>query len=159
VDEVLRAAGKIVRVVRVSREQDVQDGTASSLADSVARAVTKKANSAYLSQAAPTSPATTPPAGLLNIDDIVSGGAVATDLDELVDLIATLEGNGATPSHIVTDPTGWASLRKLKTGTGSNASLLGAGTNDAERRLLDLPVITSSAMTAGTGLVLDRSAI
>jgi len=158
-DEVLVHTGKITQLVHLSREQYVQEGTASTLADSVARAVTKKANSAYLSQAAPTSPATTPPAGLLNIDGIVSGGAVATDLDELVDLIATLEGNGATPSHIVTDPTGWASLRKFKTGIGSNQSLLGAGGSDAQRALLDLPVIVSGAMSAGTGLVLDRSAI
>lgn len=158
-DEVLVYTGKITQLVRVSREQYEQDGTASHLATSVARAVTTKANEAFLTQAAPVSPAVTPPAGLLNVTGITAGGAVDADLDVLVDLIATLEGAGATPSHIITDPTGWASLRKIKTATGSNASLLGAGTNDAERRLLDLPVIVSPAMTASTGLVVDKSAI
>src|SRR5699024_7164406 len=109
-DEVLVHTGKITQLVHLSREQYLQEGTASNLADSVARAVTKKANQAYLAQAAPTGGAVTPPAGLLNISGIETGDAITADLDALVDLIATLEGNGATPSHIITDPTGWASL-------------------------------------------------
>lgn len=158
-DEVLVYTGKVTQLVHLSREQWLQGGTADKLAESVRRAVTKKANQAYLAQVAPTSPALTPPPGLLNVAGIEEGDAVATDLDSLVDLIATLEGNGGTPTHIVVDPTGWASLRKFKSGTGSNASLLGAGTADAARVLLDLPVIVSSAMTAGTGLVIDSAAI
>ncbi|MGX6513027.1 phage major capsid protein [Rhodococcus sp. SJ-2] len=158
-NEVLVFTGKVAQLVRLSREQYGQDNVAQQLASSVARAVTKKANEAFLVQAAPVSPAVTPPAGLLNVTGIESGGAVADDLDGLVDLIATLEGNGATPSHILLAPDAWASLRKFKTGTGSAQSLLGAGSTDAVRSLLDLPVITTSALTAGTGLVVDKSAI
>ncbi len=158
-DEVLVYTGKVTQLVHLSREQWLQPGASNRLADSVRRAVTKKANEVYLTQAAPTSPAVTPPAGLLNVDGIADGGAVADDLDNLVDLIATLEGNGANPTHLVVDPTGWASLRKLKTATRANTSLLGAGTSDAARVLLDLPVLVSGAMTAGTGAVLDRAAI
>lgn len=158
-DEVLIATAKITQLIRLSREQFAQEGTAQELSTSVQRAIMKKANEAYLTQAAPTSPAISPPAGLLNITGIESGGAIGADLDELIDLIATLEGNGGTPSHIVVDPTGWASLRKIKTTESAATSLLGAGTSDAERRLLDLPVIVSSALTAGTGVVLDRSAV
>lgn len=77
----------------------------------------------------------------------------------LVDLFAELEGNGATPTHIIVDPVAWASLRKFKAATGSAQSLLGAGTSDAARLLLDLPVLVTPAMTAGTGLVIDKSAI
>lgn len=158
-DECLVYTGKITQLIRLSREQHTQDGTAEQLSQSVVRAVTKKANSAYLTQAKPTSPAVTPPAGLLNITGIKSGGAVTGSLDALVDLIATLEGAGSTPSHIILDPVGWASLRKFKTTTGAATSLLGAGTTDAQRILLDLPVLVSPAMTAGTGLVVDNSAI
>lgn len=158
-DEVLVFTGKVSKLVKVSREQYGQDNTAGRLSTSVQRAIVKKANSAYLTQVAPTPPAVAPPAGLLNVSGIETGGAVASDLDVLVDLIATLEGNDGTPSHIVVDPVGWASLRKFKSGTGSASSLLGAGTTDAERMLLDLPVIVTSAMTAGTGMVLDRTAI
>lgn len=157
--EVLVHTGKVAQLVRLSREQYGQDRTAEMLAQSVRRAVTKKANEAYLAQAAPVSPAVTPPAGLVNVTGIESGGAVAADLDVLVDLIATLEGNGATPSHILLAPDAWASLRKFKTATGSAQSLLGAGTTDATKSLLDLPVIVTSALSTGSGLVIDKTAV
>lgn len=157
--EVLVHTGKVAQLVRLSREQWVQTGTAQMLSASVRRAVLTKANAAYIAQVAPTSPAVTPPAGLLNVSGIETGGAVDGDLDGLVDLIATLEGNGATPSHIILDPVGWASLRKFKTGTGSAQSLLGAGSSDSVRSLLDLPVLVTPAMTSGTGLVVDKSAV
>lgn len=158
-DEVLVATGKITQLVKLSHEQYEQDGTAEQLSASMQRAVIRKADEAFLAQPAPTTPAVTPPAGLLNINGIETGDAVTDNLDALIDLIATLEGNGSTPSHIILDPTGWASLRKIKTGTGSAAALLGAGTSDAARVLLDLPVLVTPALTAGTGLVLDRNAI
>lgn len=157
--EVTIFTGKVAQIVVLSSEQYRQAGTPEQLAASVKRAVVTKANQAYLSQAAPTSPAVTPPAGLLNVSGIEAGGAVADDLDALVDLVATLESNGATPSHIVLDPLAWASLRKFKTGTGSAQSLLGAGASDSQRMLLDLPVIVTSAMSASSGLVIDKSAV
>jgi HK97 family phage major capsid protein len=157
--EVLVHTGKVAQLVRLSREQYSQANTPQLLAESVRRAVTKRANLAYIAQAAPTAPNVTPPAGLVNVAGIEEGDAVASDLDALVDLIATLESNGATPSHILVDPIAWASLRKFKTGTGSAQTLLGAGTTDATKSLLDLPVLVTSALTAGTGLVIDRSAI
>lgn len=157
--EVLVHTGKVAQLVRLSREQYAQANTPQMLAESVRRAVTKRANLAYIAQATPTAPAVTPPAGLVNVGGIVEGDPVAADLDALVDLIATLESNGATPSHILVDPIGWASLRKFKTGTGSAQALLGAGTTDATKSLLDLPVMVTSALAGGTGLVIDRSAI
>lgn len=157
--EVLVHTGKVAQLVRLSREQYAQAQTPQMLAESVRRAVTKRANLAYIAQAAPTAPAVTPPAGLVNVAGIEEGDAVASDLDALVDLIATLESNGATPSHILVDPIAWASLRKFKTGTGSAQTLLGAGTTDATKSLLDLPVMVTSALASGTGLVIDRSAI
>lgn len=157
--EVLVYTGKVSQLVRLSREQWVQAGSPTMLGDSVRRAVVKAANTAYIAQAAPTSPALTPPAGLLNITGIVNGGAVATSLDALVDAFATIETNGGSPTHIVMAPDAWASLRKFKTATGSALGILGAGTNDADRRLLDVPVLVTSAVTSGTGLVIDKSAI
>lgn len=158
-NEVLVYTGKITQLVRLSNEQWRQPGTSGELSDSVRRAVIKKANEAFLTQPAPTSGNVTPPAGLMNVSGTVNGGAIADDLDGLVDLIATLEGNGSNPTGIILSPTAWASLRKFKTATGQATTLLGAGTNDATRTLLDLPVLISSAMTAGAGMVVDRSAI
>jgi HK97 family phage major capsid protein len=151
--------GKVAQLIRLSREQWVQPNAEDQLSESVARAVTKRANRAYLAQVAPTSPAVTPPAGLLNVVGITDGGAVAADLDALVDLVALLEENDAIPSHWILSPSAWASLRKFKAGTASSVSLLGAGTSDAQRVLLDLPVLVSSAMTSGTGMLVDKSAI
>ena len=157
--EVLVYTGKVSQLVRLSREQWHQAGTDENLSASVARAVTARANTAYLTQAKPTAPAVTPPAGLLNITGIIDAGTVTGNLDKLVDALATIQGNGGTPSHIMLAPTAWASLCKLKTGTGSALSILGAGTNDSVPMLLDVPVIVTAAMPAGTGLIVDKTSI
>ncbi|WP_143965388.1 phage major capsid protein [Gordonia zhaorongruii] len=153
--------GKLAELVRLSREQFVQPNAAELLSQSVSRAVTTAANLAYISQVAPVSPAVTPPAGLLNVAGIVDGGDVDASLDALVDLLAELAVNGGhtEAQTIVLSPTAWAELRKLKIGTGSNQSLIGAGTHDAERFLLDVPVIVSAAAPTNTGLVIDKSAV
>jgi len=157
--EVVVHTGKLAQLVRLSNEQWKQVSTEEQLSQSVSRAVTKAGNIAFLTQVAPTSPAVTPPPGLLNVTGIEDGGAVADNLDGLIDLIATLEENGGTPSGIILSPTAWASLRKFKTGTSSAQSLLGAGVDDTERRLLDLPVTVTGAITSGSGFVYDTTAI
>ena len=150
---------KITELATFSREQWFQGGTKEQVVQSFKRSITKKANLAFVAQAAPVAPAVAPVAGVLNTPGIVAGGEVGGSLDELVDLIAELETNGATPSHIVLAPTSWAELRKLKTATGSNQSLLGAGASDAGKVLLDLPVIVSPAVPSLSGLVIDRNEI
>lgn len=157
--EALVHTGKVAQIIRLSREQFTQPNAQELLSDSVRRAVTKAGNTAYIAQAAPTSPAVTPPPGLLNIPGIVNGGAVADSLDGLVDLLATLAGNGADPSHIVLSPTAWASLRKFKTAADYNTSLLGTGATDAQKFLLDLPVLVTPAAPSGSGLVIDKTAV
>ena len=159
-DECLVHTGKVSQLIRLSREQWTQPNTARLLSTSVQRAIVRAANRAYLTQAAPVGPAVTPPAGLLNVLGIEAAAADVTgNLDSLVDLIAVLEGNGATPSHIVMAPDAWAEVAKMKLGTGYNAALLGAGIESLERRLLSLPVLVTPAMTSMTGLVIDRTAI
>jgi HK97 family phage major capsid protein len=157
--EALVYTGKVAQLIRLSHEQWSQPNASALLSRSVARAVTRAANIAYLAQVAPTGPAVTPPAGLLNISGIVSGGAVASNLDTLIDLLATLSGNFSNPSHIVMSPLAWASLRKFKLGTGYQSSLLGTGATDAQRYLLDLPVIVDPAVPSNKGLVIDKTAI
>lgn len=158
-NEVLVHTAKITQLIRLSNEQYRQAGTANELSVSVQRAIVKKANQAFLTQTAPVGPAVSPPAGLVNVTGIVSGDPVADNLDNLVDLVALLEANGGTPSGIILDPLAWASLRKFKTATGSEVSILGAGTNDAQKMLLDLPVTVTNALTANSGLVVDNTAI
>lgn len=157
--EALVHTAKITQLVCLSMEQYFQDGTNVRLESSLKRAITKKANEAFLAQVAPTAPAVAPVAGLLNTTGVVAGDEVATNLDPIVDLIAELEANGATPSLIVLDPVGWAAIRKLKTATGSNESLVGAGVGDAVQQLLDRRVIVSPSMTVGTGLIIDPTEV
>lgn len=157
--ECLVYSGKIAQVIRLSREQFTQPNSSELLSTSVARAVTKAGNLAYISQVAPTPPALSPPAGLLNVDGIVNGGDITDNLDALVDLLATLATNGSEPSHILMSPTAWASLRKLKIGVDFNSTLLGTGATDAQKFLLDLPVIVSPAVPVDTGLVVDKTAV
>ena len=60
---------------------------------------------------------------------------------------------------MLANPTAWATLLKKKRGTGSNESLLGAGTTEAARALLTVPVLTSPSVPANTLLVLDSASI
>ena len=157
--ECLVYSGKVTQLIKLSREQWHQPNAQELLSASVRRAVTKAGNAAYISQVAPTSPALSPPAGLLNITGIVNGGAIADDLDGLVDLLATLATNGSEPSHIVISPTAWASLRKFRIGTDYNSTLLGVGAADAVPYLLSLPVTVSPAVPSGSGVVIDKTAV
>ncbi|MGV3712236.1 phage major capsid protein [Pseudolysinimonas sp.] len=157
--EVLVYTGKVTQLVRLSREQWHQDGAAGMLSESVSRAVVKKANEAYLAQAAPTGQNVTPPAGILNLAGIVDGGAIAGSLDALAGAFATIETNGGQPTHIIAAPDAWGRLRKFKTGATSNSTLLGAGTTDQEKLLLGVPVLTSAAVPSGGLVVVDRTAV
>lgn len=157
--EVVVHTGKIAQLVALSNEQWNQEQTAGQLAASVARAITKRADEAFIDQTAPVGPAVSPPAGLLNIDGVIEGDEVDGDLDALVDLIAELESNGATPSVIIVDPLGWAAIRKFKLSADSNASLLGAGSTDAAHTLLDVPVVVNRHVTPYSGLAIDSTAV
>lgn len=74
----------------------------------------KKADAAFVNQAAPTPPATQPAAGLLNVDNIEVGAEVSTSLDDLIDLVTTIQGNQGMPTQIVVDPASWGELRKFQ---------------------------------------------
>ena len=98
-------------------------------------------------------------AGLVNTDDVVDGDDVRKSLDAMVDLVAQLQDNLATPSHILLDPLGWAELRKFKTGSAFNSSLLGADTPHATPMVLSLPLIGVPAVPDYSGVVVDQRAI
>lgn len=157
--EVVVATGKVAQLVRMSREQFQTGQAAGKISESVQRAVTRRANQAFLSQAAPTAPAVTPPAGIVNVAGITNGGAVAGSLDKLVDIVAGIEAADGTATHVLLSPTAWASLAKFKAATGSSVNLLGAGVEAPDRRILGVPVVVTSALSGSNGLVIDRNAV
>ena len=137
-----------------------QTNTAAQLSQSVSRAVTRRANLAFVAEPAPTGPAVAPVAGLVNVANVVEGDDVSGSLDALVDLIAALQDQPRRRRrHILLDPLGWAELRKMKAGSELNSSLLGAGTTDATPMLLSLPVIVDPAVPDYSGVVVDQRAI
>ncbi len=149
---------KVAKLVRVSREQFYQPNAATLLQGAASRSIISKADDVLINQIAPTSPAVTPPAGLL-AQGITNAGAVATSLDKLVDTLATISSNGGSPSHIVLSPSAWASLRKFKAQTGSALTILGTGANDAAPMLLGVPIVINKALAAGSGLIVDATDI
>jgi len=161
-NEVLVRTVKVAQLVTMSNEQfaHLQDGPRSPehLSASMRRAVTKKANDVFVNSPAPTSDGQ-PPAGLLSITGVVDGGDVADNLDAIADAVTAIEEAGGAPTDIIAAPSAWGALRKMKDSTDSNAGLLGAGTADATRQVLGLPVRTTSAMPAGELLVVDGSTI
>lgn len=155
-DEVVVLTGKVAALGKYSFETLAQPEAAKMVVDSLSRSVVTKANAAYLGnlEAAPG------PTGLLNSPGIIDFETpIGDDLDQLVDAISFIELDGGTATHIIANPTAWATLSKLKRATDSNESLIGAGTVAAERALLGLPVLVTPAMPAGSLLVADRSAI
>lgn len=155
-DEVVVLTGKVAALGKYSFETLAQPESARMVVESLSRSVVTKANQAYLGNAE----AAPGPAGLLNTPGIIDFETpIADDLDLLVDAVSFIELDGGTATHIVANPTAWATLSKLKRGTDSNESLVGAGTVAAERALLGLPVLVTPAMPAGSLLVVDQSAV
>ncbi|GLC02570.1 phage major capsid protein [Mycobacterium kiyosense] len=155
-DEVVVLTGKVAALGKYSFETLAQPEAARMVVESLSRSVVTKANQAYLGNAE----AAPGPTGLLNTPGIVDFETpIADDLDLLVDAVSFIELDGGTATHIIANPTAWATLSKLKRGADSNESLVGAGTVAAERALLGLPVLVTPAMPAGSLLVVDQSAV
>lgn len=154
-DEVVVLTGKIATLGKYSFETLQQPEAARLVVESLSRNVIRKANAAYLGNAA----IADGPTGLLNIVGITNGGVIGPDLDAVVDAVAGIEAAGGTATHIIAAPDAWAELSKLKRADASNESLVGAGTVAAERALLSLPVFVTPDMPSHEILVGDRSAV
>lgn len=156
--ELVIHTGKIAELIKVSREQLVQNDSNALISHEMRRSMIAKADWALLSQPAPTAPATTPPAGLLA--HATDAGEIEGNLDALIDVIAVIEGlPGGVATHIIASPEAYATVRKMKTATDSNMSLVGAGVQAGVKTLLDIPVLTTSAMPEDQIMVIDKNQI
>lgn len=151
-DELVINTDKIATLTKVSREAYETDGISGLLTNSLRRSVVVKADNAFLKN-------TSNPNGIATTQGIVDGGTIGSDLDKLVDLIATLEGNGAMPSHIIASPQAWATMQKIKAGTSLKTPLIGATQDATMKLLLGIPVIVNRSAPANTLHVLDKSQI
>lgn len=152
-DEIVVRTGKLAVISRQSNESARYGEAARMVAQSLARAVTVKANTALLGN-------TADPTGLLNLTGINDAGTLGADnLDAIGDAITAVEVAGGNATHITMDPASWGVIRGMKTATGSALPLLGAPADQAERRLFGVPVIVTPQMTPGNVLVTDQSTI
>lgn len=152
--EVVVQTGKIATLGKYSYEVVAQPEAARMIAESLSRSVIRSADAAFLGNAADAAGST----GLLHAG-ITTGGNIVDSLDPVVDAIADIEGAYGVASHIIADPTAWATLSKLKKATESNESLIGAGTSAAERILLGLPVLVNPSAPVGSVIVMDRRTV
>lgn len=157
--EVVVPTAKVTQLLKISREQWHQEQTGSQLSASTTRAITKKANDAFVSQPAPPSPDWLPLVGVANTPQVITQGPLVDNLDPLADALALVESNGGSPSLIIAHPMAWGALRNFKTSANDNTTLLGAGTADTEKRLFGMEVITTPAAPEDSLVVIDPTAI
>lgn len=154
-DEAILRTGKLATIGRFSREQLAQPNATTIIVNAMSRSIIESADAAFLNNAI----SATSPTGILKVAAITNGGNVGTSLDTLVDAVSGIEANGGTATHVIVAPDAWAAMSKLKAGTGSNESLLGAGLEAGERKVLGVPALVNAQAPAGTVLVLDKSAV
>jgi hypothetical protein len=133
-------AAPIAMLTDLSVDMYRQSGVSALLTSELKRVMTQKANAAFLAQPAPTAPAITPPAGILN-QPHSTGGTFEDNLDAVSDAIAQIEAEGGTADLIVASPQSWSAVSKLKTSEDMPAtSIIGCcartagATHDQRRR-------------------------
>lgn len=156
-DEKLIETHKLIILSRQSREAASHQISATLLANSMGKAMTRKADNLFINGIA-NEEGTRTNEGLVDIAGTTATATLDT-LDPIIDLITQIETKGGTPSDIVTDPQTWASILKLKASDGSNVPLLGSVGQVADRHLFNCRVHISPDMPAGTLIVLDKQTL
>ncbi|RUP04757.1 MAG: phage major capsid protein [Mycobacterium sp.] len=157
-DEATVITNKVAVLVKTSREQLAQPDALTVITHEIRRALTYRADFMFAAQPAPAVGESWPPAGLLARAS--AAGDIVDNLDALVDAVALIESTpGGQASHILAHPLAYSAIRKYKTATNSNVSLVGAGTEAGPKTLLDLPVITRAALPPDVVMVLDKSQV
>lgn len=156
---------KVGLIHRVSNEayrsvaagQNTDNPTSEQLTESLRRSITAKLDALFLNEAKDAENVAHP-VGLAQRDDIIDGGTITpkTLLTPLIDAIATISDNGASPTAILTSNSAWAKLLKLAYEDGRPVINPDAQT-EAIPQLLGLPVVRNAAVPADMLLVLDAA--
>ncbi|MGW5524118.1 phage major capsid family protein [Gordonia sp. NPDC003950] len=159
-DEEVIQVRRISRLVKLSDESYGQGNAAGAVADSVKNDLVRRADLALIAQAAPVAPAIAPSVGIVNTPGILDDYEVGADLEPLVQAYADIVENNGAPTGLILSPGAFVHLYgSMKEATGSNKGLLSAATDSPESAILGLPRVVSNAVPAGTGLIIDRTAI
>lgn len=164
--EVVITTGKLATLTKLSRESFSQTtNVAGMLYNSMGRALTRKANAAFINNAV----AAGQPTGLVNITGVQAVGTLGANLDVISDAIATIQAEGGHPTHLLCDPLTWGVISKMKATAGGALPVLAPATEAPMPMLYGLTVLadrdvphtasTTSATGTGTIVVVDRSDI
>ena len=146
-NEVLIQTKKLAILSEQSREASSYDESALAISTSLQRAITMKADHAFLNSEAD-------PTGLWNLAGVIDAGTVTDSFDPFTDAIMGIEANMGKATAIVIDPASWGALSKLKYTSG--VLQLGSPAEQASRTLFGLPVYVTPSMEAGHALVVSR---
>lgn len=93
--------------------------------------------------------------GILQADNIATGELDVTDIDSLIDGLATAQGNKVSPSHWVMDSDTFAAFRKIKVGDTDSRYVFDPSTvqTGTSFQLLGLPVIITDHIVGDVALV------
>jgi HK97 family phage major capsid protein len=150
---------KVAGLTIVSRElaDDSNPAAANVVGQGLARDIARKVDGAFFD--AQSAPAPSGLGALCGIQTVIDAGAFA-DLEAFAEAISLAETVGATVTSFVTSPATALALAKVKTGTGSNAPLLGQdATSATSRQILGVPLYVSAAVAANTAWALDRTRV
>ena len=157
ITELLVYTRNVGLITVASNESYKNNGVPEMLGTSLARAITDKADKAFLSDPAPAS-GQHGFTGLINTPGIIDAGNITDSLDPIIDAIATIGTNRGTPSTIIAGYDSWAYMLKLKDKNGK--SLIAPDVaNSPTPSLYGIPVVLTSALTANSVLIIDRTQI
>jgi HK97 family phage major capsid protein len=158
-DELTVTPTKCAGLTVISRElaDDSSPEAAAVVGEGLARDIARRIDqAAFAGLAAPA------PAGLSTLSGVqtyVDAGAF-DNTDFAAEAISKAEQVGATITAFVTSPATGLALSKVKTGTGSNAPLLGQDATQAgQRRVLGVPVLVSPYVAPDTLWAVDGSRV
>lgn len=142
---------KVAGLTVLSRElaEDSSPSAQTVVGDSLARAIVRKVDAAFLS----TQPAPAPQ-GLGNLTKQTSLSGNLADLDVFAQAIAASEEHNGNVTAFLMNPADALTIAEIKTATGSNQALL-----DDPRSILGRPVKVNANIPQGTVFAVDKSRI
>lgn len=134
-------------IISVELADDSTPAAAQVVGAGIARDIARKVDAAFFGNTT-----TNGPKGLGSLTtSIADSGATLADLDAFAEAISAAELEGAELTAFVGNPVDVLALAKIKSGTGSNSPLLGLdATSAGQRRVLGVPLLSSSSVAAGT---------
>ncbi|UYM04213.1 phage major capsid protein [Solicola gregarius] len=146
-DELEVTPSKVAGLTIISRElaEDSSPAAQQVVGEGLARDISRKVDAAFFANTTSNGPA-----GLGSLTTSVVGGGW-TNTDPFAEAISKAEAQGGSLNFFIASAADALTLAQVKKATGSNEPLLGASaTEPGQRRILGVPLVVSSQLTAGT---------